>query len=115
MPTIDLLIKKVYRNIFMIEAKLLRLYSIRKNYSFKIVLSDNDGRAELCEIKTIKHLIIKVDQTVPKVSLLFEMKKLLYKFIYIINLMIDLKNYFSKRIKMHLGEFGHFYNKDEFY
>ena len=36
MPIIDLLIKKVYRNIFMIEAKLLRLHSIRKNYSFKI-------------------------------------------------------------------------------
>ena len=115
MPTIDLLIKKIYRNVFMIEAKLLRLNSIRKNNSLNIVLSDNDERAELYEIMTIKHLIIKVGQTVPKVSLLIEMKNLLYKFIYIINLITDLKNYFSKRIKMHLGEFGHFYNKDEFY
>ena len=114
MPTIDLLIKKIYRNVFMIEAKLLRL-SIRKNNSLNIVLSDNDERAELYEIMTIKHLIIKVGQTVPKVSLLIEIENLLYKFIYIINLITDLKNYFSKRIKMHLGEFGHFYNKDEFY
>ena len=72
MPTIDLLIKKIYRNVFMIEAKLLRLNSIRKNNSFNIVLSDNDERAELYEIMTIKHLIIKVGQTVPKVSLLIE-------------------------------------------
>ena len=115
MPIIDLLIKKIYRNIIMIEAKLLRLNSIRKNDSFKILLIDNEGRAELDEKMAMKHLIIKVDQTVPKVSLLIEMKKLLYKFIYIINLNKDLKNNFSKRIKMHLGEFGHFYNKDEFY
>ena len=111
MPINDLLFKKVYRNVIKIKAKILCLDTISKKSSFILLIDNDDEKAELCEINiiTVNHLIVKVDQTVPKASLLIEMINLLYKFIYIINLIYvkDLKNYFSKKIKMHLGEFGH--------
>ena len=107
----DLIFKKVYRNVIKIKAKIFCLDTISEKSSFILLIDNVDEKAELCEIMIIKvnHLIVKVDQTVPKASLLIEMINLLYKFIYIIKLIYvkDLKNYFSKKIKMHLGEFGH--------
>ena len=111
MPINDLLFKKVYRNVIKINVKILSLDTISEKSSFILLIDNDDEKDELCEINiiTVNHLIVKVDQTVPKASLLIEMINLLYKFIYIIKLIYvkDLKNYFSKKIKMHLGEFGH--------
>ena len=118
MPKMELLLKKIYCNIFLINDKVLNPIAIRKD-SCLIILIEKDERAKLYEI-LIKSLYIKVGRTSPNalnISFLIDLKKILNNLIYLMILICgkNLKNFFSNMIKMHLGEFGHFYNKDEFY
>ena len=128
MPKMDLLIKKVYSNIFNTNRELildifeLKGLFIAKKLDYAISVSIKDNKIYMF------HLYIKMFQTFPNTfDALFDNNKILLNsdVYYIIKSWICGRNfdkceknnviYDKYNRRSTLGKFGHLYNKDEFY